>query len=147
MVLNSLLRLDAYQVENLEVYWYLESPDGTRVEGRCERSSGEVHDTDAGGLEILLPRSNSRLSLSIDVVDDIVKRFGQLDTEVTGMLHYILMEHDLASIEDMLDRRGIEDYLDENWATVGTYLLPRSDYWRFENVGLWKTFRHGPLQG
>ena len=120
-MLNSLLSLDAYQVENLEVYWYLKTPDGVRVEGRCERSSGAVHDTNAGGLEILLPRDNSRFPLSIDVVDDIVKRFGQLDMEVTGILHYILMEHDLTCIEDMLDRRGIEDHLEEIWATVGTY--------------------------
>ncbi|KAK1749729.1 hypothetical protein QBC47DRAFT_131160 [Echria macrotheca] len=118
VVLRGLLHLDVYQVENLEAYWFLNKSNGEVIEGRCERSSGAVYDTDTGGLEILLPRDNSRLSLSIDVVDEIVKRFGQLDMEVTGMLHYILMEHNLASIEDMLDRRGIEDELGENWSTI-----------------------------
>ena len=116
------------------MYWHLETPDESTVEGRCERSSGAVHETDAGGLEILLPRDNSRLSLSIDVVDDVVKRFGQLDTEVTGMLHYILMEHSLACIEDMLDRRGIEDHLEENWSTVGTYLFPHLGHFRTKTL-------------
>ncbi|KAK5651417.1 hypothetical protein OQA88_12505 [Cercophora sp. LCS_1] len=121
-VLNSLLHLDAYHVQNLEVHWYLKGPDGTTIEGRRERASGAVYDTDAGGLEILLPKDNSRLSLSIDVVDDIVKRFGQLDTEVTGMLHYMLMEHNLEFIEDMLDRRGIEDCLGEKWSTIDIFV-------------------------
>ncbi|KAK3329233.1 hypothetical protein B0H66DRAFT_488127 [Apodospora peruviana] len=116
-VLERLLRIDVYQVQNLDVQWSVKTPDGTVVTGRPEQGSGTVEETDVG-LEILLTRGSSRLSLPIDVVEDLVNLFGTMDAETTGMLHYILMEHNLAYIEDTLDRRGIEADPDENWLTT-----------------------------
>jgi hypothetical protein len=63
------------------------------------------------------------LALPIDVVEEIIKRFDTLDAEVTGMLHYIFMENDLARIADYLDRRGKMADPTEDWSTAGRFLL------------------------
>jgi hypothetical protein len=123
--LHRMLNLEVFQVPRLTVHWILNHPSAGRIRGWPERGRGTIHETEAG-LDVWLTKEISRATLPIDVVEDFVKLFGELDAKGTGMLHYILMEPDLGRIADYLDRRGHRADTAEGWLSSGECLVPRS---------------------
>jgi hypothetical protein len=102
-----------YQSEKVVVEWVATTPDGNTIHGRVD--SGRVtSSSEKQGLKLFMRKEDVTATLPPLELQEELANFGEIkDLKYLPILLYILMQDDLQSIEDTLQRRGIPNDIPE----------------------------------
>jgi hypothetical protein len=102
-----------YQSEKVVVEWVATTSDGNTIHGRAD--SGRVRlSSEEQGLKVFMRKEDIAATLPPLELQEELANFGEIkDLKYFPILLYVLMQEDLQSIEDTLQRRGIPNDIPE----------------------------------
>jgi len=111
--LRFLRKLEVYKSERVIIEWTVTTPKGETKYGSAE--SGRVASKSTlDSLKIFIAQDGTDVGLPpLELQEELAKVCGINSKDKFALLLYVLMQHELRSIEETLDRKGLTNEVNE----------------------------------